>query len=71
MEGNTITMQEIFRFEQAGVDGDGRVKGTFRSKGVMPQFIEKFKAHGVTVPSGVFDGGAVAGGAFGARRGAR
>ena len=71
IEGNIITMQELFRFEQEGVDGEGRVKGTFRSTGVMPQFIERFKAKGVPVPSGVFDGGAVAGGAFGARRGAR
>jgi pilus assembly protein CpaF len=68
IEGNIITMQELFRFEQAGVDAKGKVKGAFRSTGVMPQFIERFKALGVPVPYGVFGGGETA---AGARSGAR
>jgi pilus assembly protein CpaF len=67
IEGNIITMQELFRFDQAGVDDQGKVKGTFRSTGVMPQFVEKFRAVGVTVPQGVFDGGMAATGRRGAR----
>ena len=55
MEGNTITMQEIFSFEQTGVDSDGRVEGTFTMHGVMPRFLEKFKVHGVTVPHDMFE----------------
>ena len=54
MEGNTITMQEIFCFEQTGVDSNGRVEGSFSMRGVMPQFFEKFKVHGVTVPYDMF-----------------
>jgi pilus assembly protein CpaF len=71
IEGNIITVQELFRFEQEGVDGEGRVKGAFRSTGIMPQFIERFKAKGVSLPYGVFDGGAAAWGAFGAGGGTR
>ncbi len=67
IEGNIITMQELFRFDQAGVDDQGKVKGSFRSTGVMPQFVEKFKALGVTVPQGVFEGGMAATGRRGAR----
>jgi len=60
MEGNIITMQELFRFEQSGVDSEGRVMGAFRSTGIMPQFIDRFKALGVPVPYEVFgDGEAV------------
>jgi pilus assembly protein CpaF len=54
MEGNMITMQEIFCFEQTGVDSNGRVEGSFRMQGVRPRFFEKFKIHGVTVPHDMF-----------------
>jgi pilus assembly protein CpaF len=55
MEGNTITMQEIFCFEQTGVDSNGRVEGSFTMRGVMPRFFEKFKAHGVSVSGDIFE----------------
>ena len=55
MEENTITMQEIFCFEHAGFDAHGGVEGSFRMKGVMPRFFEKFKAHGVAVPYDMFE----------------
>ncbi len=50
MEGNVITMQEIFSFEQTGVDDKGTVKGRFRVGGILPRFIEKFKSLGIPVP---------------------
>jgi pilus assembly protein CpaF len=59
MEGDTITLQEIFSFEQTGIDADGHVKGKFAAKGIRPKFIEKFKAHGITVPRDLFDPGKV------------
>lgn len=59
MEGNIITMQEIFRFEQTGLDANGRVKGTFRSMGVLPGFVERFKALDIPVPYEIFEGGPV------------
>ncbi|MFO0752426.1 MAG: CpaF family protein [Thermodesulfovibrionales bacterium] len=55
MEGNIITLQEIFSFEQAGVGPDGRVAGRFRSRGIMPRFAEKFKALSIPVPHSLFD----------------
>lgn len=54
MEGNIITMQEIFSFEQTGVHDDGMVKGRFRIGGVLPRFVERFKASGIPVPSEMF-----------------
>jgi pilus assembly protein CpaF len=55
MEGNIITLQEIFAFEQTGVDNNGRVKGRFRVSGVMPRFMDRFKASGIPVPADLFD----------------
>ncbi len=50
MEGQIITMQEIFSFEQTGMDARGGIKGRFSISGVMPRFIERFRALGVPVP---------------------
>jgi pilus assembly protein CpaF len=41
MEGETITMQDIFVYEAQGQDAEGRVRGTFRSTGVRPKVIDK------------------------------
>jgi pilus assembly protein CpaF len=56
MEGNTIVMQDIFVFKKKGVAPDGRVLGDFVSTGVRPQFIEKFKVSGISVPTHLFEG---------------
>ncbi len=55
MEGNVITLQEIFSFEQTGIGPDGMVKGRFKATGIMPRFIEKFKALSIPVPHEFFD----------------
>lgn len=55
MEGEVVTMQEIFTFEQTGVDQQGKVKGRFRSTGIRPKFAEKFLAMGIQVPHELFD----------------
>ena len=55
MEGNIITMQELFSFEQTGVDPIGDVKGRFMSKGIMPSFIDRFKALGVPISFDIFE----------------
>jgi len=55
MEGNIITLQEIFCFQQGGLDDKGNIKGIFRFKGVRPKFIEKFTAHGIRVSGDLFD----------------
>ena len=56
MEGNTIVMQDIFCFEQRGVDKEGRVIGEFRSTGVRPYFAERLKLSGFELPPDTFGG---------------
>jgi pilus assembly protein CpaF len=55
MEGEIISMQEIFHFEQTGVDKDGKVLGHFCASGVRPRFAERLKMFGVPVPDDTFD----------------
>jgi pilus assembly protein CpaF len=55
MEGDIISMQEIFRFEQTGVDADGKVQGHFCATGVRPRFAERLKMFGAAVPEDTFD----------------
>jgi len=55
MEGETITMQEIFMFERKGVDKDGKVIGRFRPTGVRPRFAERLKQYGMQLPRVFFE----------------
>ncbi len=51
MEGETVTMQEIFQFERTGVDGAGKVIGRFRTTGIRPRFAERLKQYGMQLPA--------------------
>ena len=53
MEGETITMQEIF--ERTGVDAQGQVLGRFRPTGIRPRFTERLKACGLQLPRVFFE----------------
>ena len=55
MEGEMITMQEIFQYERTGVDRDGRVLGRFRATGIRPRFAERLKACGLLLPRILFE----------------
>jgi pilus assembly protein CpaF len=55
MEGETITMQEIFQFERTGVDAEGQVIGRFRPTGIRPRFAERLKASGLQLPRVFFE----------------
>ncbi len=55
MEGETITMQEIFQFERKGIDKDGKVIGRFRPTGVRPRFAETLKIYGLQLPRIFFE----------------
>ena len=55
MEGETITMQEIFQYERTGVDSQGQVIGRFRPTGIRPRFAERLKACGMTLPRVFFE----------------
>jgi len=51
MEGETVTMQEIFQFERTGVDATGKVLGRFRTTGIRPRFAERLKQYGMQLPN--------------------
>jgi pilus assembly protein CpaF len=55
MEGETITLQEIFLFQQTGLDEERKVHGQFRATGVRPKFVERFKALGISCDQTIFD----------------
>ena len=54
MEGETITMQEIFRFKMTGRDDDGTVQGHFEATGIRPKFLQDAEAHGIKLPPELF-----------------
>ena len=54
MEGEVITMQEIFRFRQTGVSADGQVLGKFEATGIRPRFVEQVMSHGVNLSADLF-----------------
>jgi pilus assembly protein CpaF len=56
MEGDIITMQEIFMFEKLGVTQEGKVIGRFRATGVRPKMCERLRACGINLPADMFEG---------------
>jgi pilus assembly protein CpaF len=54
MEGEVITMQEIFRFRQTGMSADGIVQGRFEATGIRPRFLEQVMAHGIELSAELF-----------------
>jgi pilus assembly protein CpaF len=53
MEGDVITMQDIFEFQQTGFR-EGRVSGSLRPTGIRPKFVDRFASLGVPLPPGLF-----------------
>ena len=51
MEGDVIILQDIYKFEQRGLDNKGKVKGEFITTGIMPRFVQKLKEKGIIIPS--------------------
>ncbi|OJW02836.1 MAG: type II secretion system protein E [Chloroflexi bacterium 54-19] len=54
MEGDVIKMNEIFRFEQTGLDENNKVMGTLRPTGVQPRFLERFEKYNIFLPPDTF-----------------
>ena len=54
MEQDTIVMQDIYRYEQKGVDGDGKAYGEFICTGVRPTFMDRLESSGVRLPASAF-----------------
>ena len=55
MEGDVITMQEIYSFKRESINSEGKVVGKHVFHGVRPKFIEKFKAFGIILPKQLFE----------------
>jgi pilus assembly protein CpaF len=63
MEGDVITMQEIFQYERLGIGEDGEVLGQYRATGIRPRFTERLRAAGIELPTALFSNvGFIAGG---------
>lgn len=55
MEGDIITLEDLFLFDfSMGVDENGRFKGTIKSTGIRPKFMQKLQNLGITLPVDVF-----------------
>jgi pilus assembly protein CpaF len=55
MEGEVITMQEIFTFRQTGIANSGAVEGFVAATGIRPKFCERLRAYGVELSDSLFD----------------
>jgi len=55
MEGDVITMQEIFLFERKGLTPDGKVSGCFRATGIRPKCSDRLAAVGYALPMEMFE----------------
>jgi pilus assembly protein CpaF len=55
MEGETITMQELFTFERTGLTSEGRVTGRFRATGIRPKVSDKIATAGFPLPATMFE----------------
>ncbi|WP_298816849.1 CpaF family protein [Chloroflexus sp.] len=54
MEGDVVVLQDIFVFEQTGIDEKGKIVGQLRPTGVRPRFLEKFEAQNIFLPPTIF-----------------
>jgi pilus assembly protein CpaF len=55
MEGEIVTLQDIFVFEKRGVSPEGKVLGRFAATGIRPKFYERLLAAGIRLPADLFD----------------
>ncbi len=55
MEGDIITMSELFNFQRERIDDEGNVIGTFKATGIIPEFHSQFAKRGIELPIDVFD----------------
>ncbi|MCC0079615.1 MAG: CpaF family protein [Rhodobacter sp.] len=55
MEGDIITMQEVFRFERTGLEPNGKIIGHFTGSGIRSHYSERFRRWGYDLPSSIYD----------------
>ncbi len=54
MEGQIVTLQDLFKFQQTSVDSDGKIVGIMTPTGIRPTFTHRFEAAGIDLPDGIF-----------------
>ena len=54
MQGDVVTLQEVFRFKEEGFTREGKITGQFQASGIIPTFIEKFEQKGIKIPRDLF-----------------
>ncbi len=54
MEGDIITMHEIFKFRRLSTDAEGNISGEFQATGIRPVFVEQFESRGIELSSAIF-----------------
>lgn len=54
MESGTITTQDLFVYQQTGLDENGRVQGSFKPQGIRPHFYDKIIRYGIDLPLSIF-----------------
>ncbi len=59
MEGDVPLLQDIFMFEQTGLDEKGKIIGNMRPTGARPRFLERFERENIYLPPGIFGSGAI------------
>jgi pilus assembly protein CpaF len=55
MEGEVVTMHEIFKFRRRGTDADGTIHGEFVATGIRPQFMNEFETRGIVISPDMFE----------------
>lgn len=55
MQGDTVTLQDVFEFKETGFDKNRKIVGQFQSKGLIPKFIQEIKEKGIAVPKDLFN----------------
>ena len=54
MQGDVVTLQEVFRFKEEGFNSSGKVTGQFQASGIIPSCIEKIEKKGISIPRDLF-----------------
>jgi septum site-determining protein MinD len=57
MQGDIITLQDIFVFKQEGINKKGKIEGKFQATGFIPKFVEMMERKGYKIPRGIFTNG--------------
>jgi pilus assembly protein CpaF len=53
MEGDVIVMQDVFTFEQTGIE-NGKIVGRMKPTGIRPKFVERFESQNIYLPPNIF-----------------